>query len=137
MPLSRDRILQYDHGREDYYIKRGFVQFPPLKQKRKCGTLSAKHGTGHFWTRCPKVSGRTCHRKPVKQPAPKIDKSNAVNFRHYRRCVRSRQCEREIPTKYKAIRTLERWRARTVSPTRSEQQDFITVCWLGRACRYL
>ena len=43
----------WDHGREDYYIKEDGT-IPTFETKRGSGTLSAKHGTGHFWTRCPK-----------------------------------------------------------------------------------
>ena len=74
--------------------------------------------------------------KPVKQPAPKIDKSNAVNFHITDDALGAGSAKEKFRRNIEAIRT---WKGGEREPYRHTvgTADFITVCWLGRACRCL
>lgn len=105
----------WDHGREDYYIKEDGT-IPTFETKEE-----AEH---YLQSMEPDTSGHDVQKsveepaieKPVKQPAPKIDKSNAVNFHITDDALGAGSAKEKFRRNIEAIRTLERWRARTVSP---------------------
>ena len=72
--------------------------------------------------------------KPVKQPAPKIDKSNAVNFHITDDALGAGSAKEKFRRNIEAIRTLEKVESENRIATRSEQQILSQyVGWGGLA----
>ena len=123
----------WDHGREDYYIKEDGT-IPTFETKEE-----AEH---YLQSMEPDTSGHDVQKsveepaieKPVKQPAPKIDKSNAVNFHITDDALGAGSAKEKFRRNIEAIRTLEKVESENRIATRSEQQILSQyVCWGGLA----
>ncbi len=123
----------WDHGREDYYIK----------EDGTIPTFETKEEAEHY-LQCmePDTSGHDVQKsveepaieKPVKQPAPKIDKSNAVNFHITDDALGAGSAKEKFRRNIEAIRTLEKVESENRIATRSEQQILSQyVGWGGLA----
>lgn len=123
----------WDHGREDYYIKEDGT-IPTFETKEE-----AEH---YLQSMEPDTSGHDVQKsveepaieKPVKQPAPKIDKSNAVNFHITDDALGAGSAKEKFRRNIEAIRTLEKVESENRIATRSEQQILSQyVGWGGLA----
>ena len=123
----------WDHGREDYYIKEDGT-IPTFETKEE-----AEH---YLQSMEPDTSGHDVQKsveepaieKPVKQSAPKIDKSNAVNFHITDDALGVGSAKEKFRRNIEAIRTLEKVESENRIATRSEQQILSQyVGWGGLA----
>ena len=123
----------WDHGREDYYIKEDGT-IPTFETKEE-----AEH---YLQSMEPDTSGHDVQKsveepaieKPVKQPAPKIDKPNAVNFHITDDALGAGSAKEKFRRNIEAIRTLEKVESENRIATRSEQQILSQyVGWGGLA----
>ena len=123
----------WDHGREDYYIKEDGT-IPTFETKEE-----AEH---YLQSMEPDTSGHDVQKsveepaieKPVKQPAPKIDKSNAVNFHITDDALGAGSAKEKFRRNIEAIRTLEKVESEKRIATSEEQQILSQyVGWGGLA----
>ena len=123
----------WDHGREDYYIKEDGT-IPTFETKEE-----AEH---YLQSMEPDTSGHDVQKsveepaieKPVKQSAPKIDKSNAVNFHITDDALGVGSAKEKFRRNIEAIRTLEKVESEKRIATSEEQQILSQyVGWGGLA----
>ena len=123
----------WDHGREDYYIKEDGT-IPTFETKEE-----AEH---YLQSMEPDTSGHDVQKsveepaieKPVKQSAPKIDKSNAVNFHITDDALGVGSAKEKFRRNIEAIRTLEKVESEKRIATLEEQQILSQyVGWGGLA----